>query len=315
MVLAVSLVSAAATAQEHPEGVVFVRDAALYFVPTEGKTEAVELGSLGDDAGPVTRLTASPGGDAVLVEYGDRVALVSLRGPSARLRVLACAPPAYFDHGGHRVACTGPANRLAVHELEAGIHRLSDIVASQVKGFLDDHSLVLVNGQELWAETLEPNPTQRRLAPHLPTNALLIGPHGHRAVGVYPPLRDHKSAAIYGFKLDGEGVRRRLLAKAVPVAWSHDGEWIAVQGERVGGCLMRPTGGQYKCWRRFDALSLSPDGGYLLLSKPADGDQRVDLYAARRDGVHPDAPRLIVRGATGPAVWVPATSGSVADRP
>jgi hypothetical protein len=320
------------------DSIVFVREDALWRVPAEGDAGAVSLVALGGET--VTGLVASPAGDAVLVELGERVAWVALGGATGALRTLDCRPPAWFSPDGRYVACTEPAARpgaeagaraepmgrpgaesgdraeagarpgarVVVYTLPGEQRSLVDAPAAQVVGFLSGTRLAVAGDDGVWAVPTEPGVQRALLAPHRPSGAVLLGPHGRRAVGVYPALSNHKSPGLYVFRLDGKGVRRRLLADAEPVAWSRDDRWVAVQSDG-SACLVRATGGQYKCWKRFQALSTSPDGRYLLMGKPSEKEGRVDLYRGERDGVRPAAPRLMERGVTGPAVWVPACPG------
>ena len=295
---------------EVDDSIVFVRENALWQVLAEGNGDAVEVVALGDET--VTGLVASPAGNAVLVERGDSVAWVSLTGATGTLRALDCRPPARFSPDGRYVSCTeaGTAARpkLVMYKLPGEQRLLVDVPAAQVVGLLSGTRIVVTDKDGRWSVPTEPGTQRALLAPHRPSGALSIGPHGRRAVGVYPPLTNHKSPGLYVFRLDGKGVRRRLLPDAEPVGWSRDDRWLGVQNGS-SACLVRAVGGQYKCWKRFQALSLSPDGRHLLLGKPSDSDGRVDLYRGERDGVNPAAPRLVQRAVTGAAVWVPACAG------
>jgi dipeptidyl aminopeptidase/acylaminoacyl peptidase len=296
------------------DSIVFVRDQALWHMPADGSSAAVELATLAGQAGPVTRLAASPRGDAVLVEMGAQVAWVPLTatGRGSGLRPLDCQAPARFSPDGKHVACTGPGAQLALYALP-GERRsvMLDMPAVRALGFVDASRVAVADEAGIWAVPMQQREQRLLVAPHRPSGVLLIGPRGRRAVGVYPPLESHKSPGLYVFRLDGKGTRRRLLPEAEPVAWSQDERWVAVQDEK-SACLVRATGGQYKCWKHYHALSLSPDGNHVLLAKsPEDetdthGSGRVDLYRGEGDGVRPVAPRLLQRGVTGPAVWVPA---------
>lgn len=326
--LAVALVLvgawASVAAAEVEDGIVFVRGDALWRVPGEGQAEPVQVASLGAET--VTGLVASPAGDAVLVELGERVAWAPLTGASRSLRMLDCSPPARFSPDGRYVSC---ARRAAGSEDKPGadarpgaapapstaptiVYALPDqqrsqiaVPAAQVVGFINGSRLVMTDDKGIWAVPTEPGAPRALLASHRPSGPVLISPHGRRAVGVFPPVRNHKSPGLYVFRLDGKAVRRRLLPDAIPVAWSRDDRWVAVQTEK-SACLVRATGGQYKCWKRFQALSISPAGRYLLLGKPSEKEGHMDLFRGERDGVRPAAPRPVARDVTGPAVWIPA---------
>jgi len=89
-------------------------------------------------------------------------------------------------------------------------------------------------------------------------------------VGVYEDAV-HESAKVtkpaemlMGFGLDGQGARRKTVRASVPVEWSFDNQWVLVQ-DGSSACITRATGGEYKCWRGYTAVSLAPDGSYALL--------------------------------------------------
>jgi hypothetical protein len=334
--------AAAEAVAEVDDSIVFIRDHALWRVPAEGDSGAVEVVALGEET--VTGLVASPVGDAVIVEFGERVGWVPLTGRPATLHALDCRPPARFSPDGRYVACAGPGASpvakpnakidakpgakigakpdakpdakidakidasIVLYTLPGQQRSLIDAPAAQIVGFLSGSRLAVTDKDGVWAVPTEPGAQRALLAPHRPSGVLLIGPHGRRAVGVYPALSNHKSPGLYVFRLDGKGVRRRLLPDAEPVAWSRDDRWVAVQNDN-SACLVRATGGQYKCWKRYQALSMSPDGRYLLLGKSSEKEGQIDLYRGERDGVRPAAPMLMERAVTGPAVWVPACTG------
>ncbi len=125
-------------------------------------------------------------------------------------------------------------------------------------------------------------------------------------VGIYPGLRSQDTQGLYVFRLNDKAIRRRLMNDAEPRRWSRDGRWLAVQSRREGACMVRARGGQYKCWRRFEALAPSPTGDLLLLAKPVgeSADKaRFDLYLGRRDGVKPERPKRLTGGVGAAAIW------------
>jgi hypothetical protein len=130
-------------------------------------------------------------------------------------------------------------------------------------------------------------------------------------VGVY--VENGNTSALYSFRLDGKGVRRRLMKDAVPVAWSRDSRWLLVQDGK-NACLIRAVGGQYKCWRRYQGVGIAPDGSHALLVKASDSSRRGkgaspgdhNLYRGRRDGVRPDSPALLRSQVHPAAAWLAA---------
>jgi hypothetical protein len=75
------------------------------------------------------------------------------------------------------------------------------------------------------------------------------------------------------FALDGVGARRKTVRAAVPVEWSHDGNWMLVQ-DGAKACIVSAAGGQYKCWRGYTAASIAPDGSYALILGNRDGSKK-----------------------------------------
>ncbi len=71
-------------------------------------------------------------------------------------------------------------------------------------------------------------------------------------------------------QLDGKGARRKAIRDGVAVEWSHDSQWILVQ-DGASTCLMRTSGGQYKCWKGYTAASISGDGRWGLALGNRDG--------------------------------------------
>jgi hypothetical protein len=84
-------------------------------------------------------------------------------------------------------------------------------------------------------------------------------------------------------QLDGHGGRRKAIRDGVAVEWSHDAQWILVQD---GGstCIMRVSGGQYKCWRGYTAASLSSDGRWALALGNRDGSKKQIAARASKAG-------------------------------
>ena len=114
----------------------------------------------------------------------------------------------------------------------------------------------------------------------MPLRSFLPSPDGARAAGVYADqvfvdLHHKRSAEVLmTLQLDGQGARRKAIRDGVPVEWSHDAEWLLVQ-DGASTCIMRISGGQYKCWRGLTAASLSPDGRWALALGNRDGSRQA----------------------------------------
>lgn len=304
---------AAGSADAAPSGsIVFARGSALWRIPAgeaimSRPPEPEVIADLGDDATRVTRIEASPSGDAVLVELGDKVAWVPImpdRNTPGTLHLLECSGPANFTPRGRSVTCTGRNGQVALHSVPPTGARPLYYPASHILGFAPGKRVVIRNPEGLWADSVHTPGEPTLLAPHTPAGTLLVSPDGKRAAGVYPPLRRADTPGLYVFRLDGKGIRRRLLQGAEPLAWSMNGRWLLAQSEDEGACIVRAAGGQYKCWARYDAVALSPDGAHVLLSKGSENEGR-GLYVGQLAGVRPDPPKLVQRAISGPTVWLP----------
>lgn len=292
--------------------IVFVRGSALWRAPVRAAGKAVVIADLGDMAARVTRLEASPGGDAVIVELGEQVGWIRIgrksRGDGTEpLRMLVCTAPARFSPSGDRIACVAEGGQTALYTRASGGSRATHYPASHILGFRGNDRLVVQDRQGLWADSVARPGRRTLLSPHLPTSDLLVAPDGRRAVGMFPPLRKADTAGLYVFRLDGNGVRRRLLAQGTPIAWSMDARWLLAQSPKQGACIVRSVGGEYKCWARFEAVSLAPDGSYALLARPAGAQGLRDLYVGKLEGVRPEPPVLLESAVSGPATWIPPT--------
>ncbi|HEY5938337.1 MAG TPA: hypothetical protein VIU61_26980, partial [Kofleriaceae bacterium] len=179
-----------------------------------------------------------------------------------------------------------------------------------------------------------------KVAPEAPLRSFIASPDGNRAFGVYSDYLNEgarkkvPAELLMGFALDGQAARRKAVQHGVPVEWSHDGQYLLVQ-DGSAACLIRATGGQYKCWKGFTAVSLAPDGSYALVLGNRDGSKQkpdkrgadatedtgdgeadddvpvplptgaLALYAARLAGPHSLAPKLVAKIVDGAAVWLP----------
>lgn len=311
--------ASAASASVPVEGsLVFARGEALWRVPVNagraGGKRAVQLAPLPSEAGALTGLIASPRGNAVVATFERGVSWLALNQASPRLRPLACVPPAFFSRDG-RLACAGADGRLALYASLRRTARAVPLPGARLAGFAADGRLLLADERGLWAVAADDPGQRTQLAPHVGARGLRVGPRGRRAAAWYAGVGTHPIPGLYTFALDEKATRRRLLAEAKPVAWASGGGWLAVQSEEEGACLVRVVGGQYKCWRRYRAVSISPKGAFLLMVKPEEkeregADASLGLYIGEGEGVRPAAPRLVVDGVSRHAVWVaPCAAG------
>ncbi len=297
--LAPSAIGAEASNSAEPR-VLFERDGALWAAPAGGGGEDEKLADLDRPVSGLEALDAR--GDVVLGQGGDEVFLVDLGGDEpSRVRMLPCHPPAQLSAGGEAVLCRREDAVLKVPS-QGSLIRVLRRPGVSAAGFFgrDADRAVIADDRAICAFSFSGGPTNC-LAPHSPApNDLHPAPDGSRAAATYE--REGQPPTLYSFRLDGRGVRRGLLRAARAVAWSADSAWLAAQrGSRA--CLVRAVGGQYKCWRDFRALALSPDGQHIVLSK---GEGSVDIYVAPLAGPRPVAPTRIARGAnSAAAAWLP----------
>ncbi|MCG8416573.1 MAG: hypothetical protein MJE77_01365 [Proteobacteria bacterium] len=248
-----------------------------------------------------------PTASAVRTSRGAEVPSGLQDGKSHMTELPACAGRAYWAPDGRSVACFDSKRNIVVHRLTATVQTA---IHSTARGphlaFLDSDRLVVSDLRGLWAVSIDRPHDRTLLAPHVPDGDMLVSPDGSRAVAV---VGEGEKNALYVFRLDGKGIKRRLLAGAVPVEWSRNSEWVLAQmGRRA--CMVRARGGQYKCWRGFRAVAIAPDGSHILMArKLKHGDRsnktRYDLFRGRRDGVKSEWPRVISRSVAGPAAWLP----------
>jgi hypothetical protein len=255
----------------------------------------------------ITRLEASADGSVLLIELGKNVAWVDMKADPPAPIYLPCRGRARLSPDGSRVLC---ANRIgkgagtAVYRLRPalGATPLPELKpAAVLAAAMSGDKVVFAESNALFMTPVA-HPEQRtQMAPHAPPSGLSIAPDGQRAVGRYSD--GNGGEALYGFRLDGEAARRKLVPGR-PVAWSADSDWLAVDGENTG-CALRAVGGEFKCFDKFRAVALDHNGAWLLLAKPPRVKaKRFDLFLGRIGGAHVEKPTPLLKGVSA-AVLVP----------
>lgn len=279
------------------------RERSIWELDSDGSGEPRELVRVIVDASLVTSIRSAVDGSAALIQIDDASAWVDLTGTGpATPRFLPCSTPAQLSASGDRVACGAvDQRRSVVYQLRPTLEQRFVEVEPHGLRFADDRGNALLS--------LEPDGIVRTpvwssgkpelLAPHQPQVGFAVASDGARAVGSF--VEDDIETA-YTFRLDGHAARRRLMAPAVPLGFSRDGEWLVVQSERRA-CVVRAVGGQYKCWRGFTAVATSTHGRALLLSRPSDDEGELDYFRARLDGPRSKRPKPVVRGVSGAAAF------------
>jgi len=300
---ALAVAGGLALADDAPGGAIFARGAALYRLDATGRGET-EIARLA--AGTVVRaLHSDADGSALLADLAGTWAWMPLDGTSHALIELPCADgPAQLAEDGSAVLCraAGAANRALLVELSrtsppprtsppsraSGTPVALDVppAAARLLGAGSERALVWADATGVWAAPVADLKHRTQLAPNAPLRGFLASPDGERAVGVYSDqifadVRHLQPAdVLMTVQLDGQGARRKAIRDGVAVEWSRDSQWVLVQ-DGASACIMRATGGQYKCWKGYTAASLSSDGRWALAFGNRDGAKRPARSSAK----------------------------------
>jgi hypothetical protein len=321
--------------------VIFARGSELVQSDGRGKQEQV-IAQLPAKL-PVRALRSDLRGSTLLADLGGKWYWMALGG-TGKLVGLACGDgPAQLSADGGIVLCRDPnsASGSLVIGIKTGRTIPIEIATPGTRVITGAaRKLVWTDKTGVWSAPLADLRQKTKVAPEAPLRSFIASPDGSRAFGVY---RDYlyegarkkvPAELLMGFALDGQAARRKAVQHGVPIDWSHDGQYLLVQ-DGSAACLIRATGGQYKCWKGFTAVSVAPDGSYALVlgnrdgskqkadkrtqdatEDAADGEAEDDvpvplptgelaLYAARLAGPHSLAPKLVTKIVDGAAVWLP----------
>lgn len=294
------------------ESLIFARGGSLWRADSQGKGEPVEIVRTGQ--GAITRIEAAR--TTLLIESDEEVLWARPSGAApVQAAALDCKPRAHLSPSGERVLCVDERGQVVLFVLGPSTMKvvLEPAISTHL-GFVKENQRITSDQRGIWAVSLDSAQTRVLLSRERPAGSFLMAPSGKRAVGVFVE-DDGESSALYSIRLDGKGVRRKLMKSAEPVAWSRDSRWIAVQHDRQA-CLVRAVGGEYKCWRNYRSVGIAPDGSYLLLVKATASDKKAadahDLYKGLRDGVRPEPPTRLQRQVDGAGAWVSSSSSTQA---
>jgi len=268
--------------------VIFARGSSLFQVDARGRAET-EIAQLAAKV-TVRALRSDAGGAVLLADLAGKWAWMPLDGQAKALIELPCGDgPAQLAEDGTSVLCRSPraANQSIFVELARGASaRPGKIVAvdippatARLAGVGIERTLVWADATGVWTAAPDDLKSKTRVASDPPLRGFLASPDGARALGVYatPIYTDvrHTTVAevLMTFALDGHGARRKAIRDGIAVEWSHDAEWVLVQ-DGASACIMRASGGQYKCWRGYTAASLSSDGRWGLALGNRDGAKK-----------------------------------------
>ncbi|HEU4726831.1 MAG TPA: hypothetical protein VFT22_03050 [Kofleriaceae bacterium] len=279
--------------------VIFARGSSLYQVDARGRGET----AIAELPAKVTvrALRSDAAGSVLLADLAGKWAWMPLDGSARSLSELPCADgPAQLAEDGASVLCRSPraANQSILVELGrggAGKATAIDVPpgSARIVGTGSERALVWADAAGVWTAPAGDPKRRTRVAPDPPLRGFLPSPDGEHAIAtyadrVYSDVHHTQSAEVLmTVQLDNRGARRKAIAKGVAVEWSHDGQWVLVQ-DGGSACIMRASGGQYKCWRGYTAASLSGDG-------------RWGLVLGNRDGSRKQTPAKLARSAAKPA--------------
>ena len=291
--LAMSLVAALATgasasaADDEFAGtaIVFVRGSALIKSDGKGRGET-EIATLADKA-QVRALRTDAVGKILLADIGGTWSWMPLDGSTKTLTQLPCeAGPAQLSEDGRYVFCRKGTGSLVVNLVTGKLTSLPvPTVGARLLGNTGNtRQLVWADKGAIWTAVAPKLDKPQKVVPEAPLRNLMESPDGKHAIGTYqgevfesPRGAKKPAEVLMTFALDGQGARRKAIQNGVPVDWSFDSKWVLVQ-DGASACIMLVAGGQYKCWRGFTAVSLSPDGRYALIlgNRSSDSDKKSD---------------------------------------
>ena len=315
--------------------VIFARGSSLFQIDAKGKAET-EIAQLAAKV-TVRALRSDAGGAVLLADLAGKWAWMPLDGSTKSLTDLPCADgPAQLAEDGASVLCRSPrgANQSLLVDLPRGAHPTKpskpvavDIppASARLAGTGAERALVWADAAGVWSAPPGDPKTRTHVAPDAPVRGFLASPDGERAIGVYADqvyadVRNTKAAEVLmTLQLDSHGARRKAIRDGVAVEWSHDSQWVLVQ-DGASACIMRASGGQYKCWKGFTAASLSSDGRWGLALGNRDGSKKqtpakpaAKSPAARSPAARSPAARS--PAARSPAARSPAEPGGHVDEP
>ena len=290
--------------------VIFARGSSLYQVDARGRneTEIAQLAARAPAPAPRARdgrrsavdappqatvraLRTDAAGTVLLVDLAGKWAWMPLDGSTRSLSDLPCADgPAQLAEDGSSVLCRSAtsANQSILVDLprgpsaaRPGKSTVVDIppAGARVAGQGTERRLVWADVDGVWSASPGDLKNRSRIALDPPLRGFLASPDGEHAIGVYADqvFADVKhtrpAEVLMTVQLDGQGARRKTIQDGLAVEWSHDSQWVLVQ-DGARACIMRASGGQYKCWRGYTAASLSSDGRWALVLGNRDGSRK-----------------------------------------
>ncbi len=296
----ITAVSVPGIAEADDGTIVFGRGKSLYQISATGKGKAREVAKLPTDASKIDSIHAAASGSMILVTLKGKPGFVKMSTNSVPMvEALECEGPAKLSPDGLCVVCRHRNGGSVLYKLLPKVRSklLPQITGDHVSfyGSAQGRLVQVDKDRGILLSSTKRGAKSKLLAPHKPT-MLLVAPNGKRAVGLFKDDGD----AVFSFRLDGKGARRKLTNGKL-VGWSASSKWVMVQ-DGDSACVVRATGGQYRCWRDYRVLSVSSTDEAILLSKKE--GRRTQLYRASLGGARSAKPVLLVKNARGAAVWL-----------
>jgi hypothetical protein len=276
--------------------VVYAKGTSLWRIAATGRGKTTELVALPADAkgSDVRAIRADPSGHVLIVDVAGTWYWTTLDGDTAApLAAIGCgAGPATLVLDGTLVVCAGDKGGTTVKKLGADDRVDRDVPATgaAVAGAHGARTLIWADGTSVWTAPLGPATTAKALA-DAPLAHFSASPDGTHALGVYKAADDHDAQLLYELPLDGSGARRKVIRNGVPIEWSWDSKWVLVQ-DGGAACVMKATGGEYKCWKGYTAVGVADDGAWTLMLGSRDGKAPDDKpkSKSKAKGKHHDEP-------------------------
>lgn len=270
--------------------VIYARGGALFKSDARGKNEA-QLVTLPANK-TVRALRTDARGTTLLADVGGKWSWMPLDAATPRLVELPCAEgPAQLAADGSCVLCRNPkdANRSIIVVMRANKVTPVDVppTGARLASTPTGRRLVWADAGGVWSSPPADPKQKTRVAIQAPLRSFLPSHDGSRALGVYDDVvfegrqKTKPAQLLMTFALDGQGARRKSIRDGVPVEWSHDNQWMLVQNG-AQACIVKASGGQYKCFKGYTAVSIAPDGKYALVLGNRDADSRSSR-SSRRD--------------------------------
>ena len=277
---------------------------ALWRVAAAGG-EPTKIAELGFAATRITRIATNSGtaaGTIFLVSTESNHYWVATRPDRVHVVRHVCRGNATLSGDGNCVLCQNADSVITIERILPSAKKMTSPITGDLATLLGPKTreLVVVTANGVEAIRIARPKTRRVVAGVAPIRGLSVAPNGKHAVAQFGEAED-KGTGLYVFTLTGENVRRKLVSNAELVSWSRDSQWLVVN-EAKRGCVVRASGGQYRCFDGFRGVGLAPNHKEALLAKGKVG--AMTLFRVDLGGAHSKKPVLLLKGVQGAAIWL-----------